>query len=179
MKMIKQLTIMVVFGSMIAACSHSKISTAVKYEVLEDKGHKMLKGVITRSMLENDTAFAWFKENSKYGTPTPLSVQQFTAQKSKFDLLVFGGTWCGDTQNLLPLFYKLLDQSGYPSNKVKLVAVDRQKQSLNNLHITYAITNVPTFIVMVKGKEIGRVVEYGKTGDITKELGEIVAGIGQ
>ena len=37
------------------------------------------------------------------------------------------------------------------------------------------ITNVPTIIVMKNGKEIGRVVEYGKTGKWDKELAEIVS----
>ncbi|HAI83817.1 MAG TPA: glycerophosphodiester phosphodiesterase, partial [Chitinophagaceae bacterium] len=38
------------------------------------------------------------------------------------------------------------------------------------------IINVPTFIVLDNnGKEVGRVVEYGKYGVIDKELGEIVS----
>jgi len=35
---------------------------------------------------------------------------------------------------------------------------------------------VPTIIVLKDGKEIGRVVEYGKTGMFDKELGEIISG---
>ena len=34
---------------------------------------------------------------------------------------------------------------------------------------------VPTIIVMKNGREIGRVVEYGKYGSFDKELGEILA----
>jgi hypothetical protein len=34
---------------------------------------------------------------------------------------------------------------------------------------------VPTFIVLKNGKEIGRVVEYGKFGMPDKEIGEIVS----
>jgi hypothetical protein len=34
---------------------------------------------------------------------------------------------------------------------------------------------VPTFIVLVDGKEVGRVLEHGKTGYMEKELGEIIA----
>ena len=36
------------------------------------------------------------------------------------------------------------------------------------------MVNVPTIIVMKDGKEIGRVVEYGKNGMFDKELGEII-----
>jgi len=51
---------------------------------------------------------------------------------------------------------------------------DRAKTSLYNLHNLFHIVDVPTFIVMKDGKEVGRVVEYGKEGQIDKELGEIV-----
>ena len=94
---------------------------------------------------------------------------------SKVHFVVFGGTWCHDTQNLLPVFYRLLDKSNVPDAEVTLIGVDREKTALNGLHSAFKITNVPTFIVMKDGKEIGRVVEYGKYGAIDKELGEIVA----
>ena len=160
------------FICLIAACSATK-KVSTNYQVLDDKGKKMLKGTINRALLEKDTAFAWFKESMQYGKPNDAAVTAFQQNKSKFTMLIFGGTWCEDTQNLLPKFYKLVDKSGYPESNITLIAVDRQKQALNNLHITYNITNVPTFIVLKDGKEVGRVVEYGK-GDIVKELGEIV-----
>ena len=163
------------FICLIAACSATK-KVSTNYQVLDDKGKKMLKGTINRALLEKDTAFAWFKESMQYGKPNDAAVTAFQQNKSKFTMLIFGGTWCEDTQNLLPKFYKLVDKSGYPESNITLIAVDRQKQALNNLHITYNITNVPTFIVLKEGKEVGRVVEYGK-GDMVKELGEIVGGL--
>jgi len=60
--------------------------------------------------------------------------------------VIFGGTWCEDTQNLLPLFYKLIEQSKYPKRKITLVGVDREKKSGNDLSEKYKITNVPTLL---------------------------------
>ena len=162
---------------LLASCSSVHKSMKVNYVVSKDKDHKMLVGVINRSLISNDTAFAWFNENSKYGQPDPIAVSVFQLEKSKFSMVVFGGTWCEDTQNLLPKFYQLVNASGYPESKISLIAVDRKKQTINDLSKIYNITNVPTFIVLKDGKEVGRVVEYGKEGDITKELGKIVAGI--
>ncbi len=48
------------------------------------------------------------------------------------------------------------------------------KKTLHHLAEAFQVTNVPTFIVLKNGKEIGRVVEYGRYGMIDKELGEIV-----
>ncbi len=89
-------------------------------------------------------------------------------------MVVFGGTWCHDSQNLLPVFYRLIDKSGFPDSKITLIGLDRDKTAPDNLTKTYNVTNVPTFIVMHNGKEIGRVVEYGEEGAIDKELGDIV-----
>lgn len=168
----KNIIIALSFIGFITACSSTK-KTATNYKVLDYKGKKMLKGIINRQIIENDTAFAWFKESLQYGTPDAIAVTAFQQNKNKFKIIIFGGTWCEDTQNLLPKFYKLVDKSGYPESNITLVAVDRQKTAVNNLHVTYSITNVPTFIVLKHGKEVGRVVEYGK-GDMVKELGEIV-----
>jgi len=159
------------------ACGSTHRTMKIEYQVLKDKDHKLLVGIINRGLIANDTAFGWFNENSKYGQPDSTAVRVFKLEKRKFRVVVFGGTWCEDTQNLLPKFYQLVDASGYPESKITLIAVDRKKQTINNLHTLYKINNVPTFIVTKDGKEVGRVVEYGTEGDITKELGKIISGM--
>ncbi len=161
------------FGS---SCSSSRQQATAhpKYIVVADAKTKVLKGYINRSVLESDTAFKWFAANMKYGTADASAVEVFKNNSANFSMVIFGGTWCEDTQNLLPVFYRLVIKSGYPENKITLIAVDRAKTAPDDLHKTYHITNVPTFIVMRDGKEVGRVVEYGKEGQIDKELGEIV-----
>jgi thiol-disulfide isomerase/thioredoxin len=70
-----------------------------------------------------------------------------------------------------------MDKAGFPESKIVLVAVDTRKFAVQNLHVKYQLKTVPTFIVLVNGKEVGRVEEYGKTGYMEKELGEVVAAI--
>jgi thiol-disulfide isomerase/thioredoxin len=113
----------------------------------------------------------------KLGQADMPAVSAFQKNSSKFQMVVFAGTWCEDTQNLLPVFYRLVDKSGYPDSSITLIGVDREKTTLYNLHNAFHITDVPTFIVMKDGKEIGRIVEYGKYGQIDKELGEIAGSI--
>lgn len=157
-----------------AACSHLN---KIKYDTIQNGDEKILKGVINRSIIESDTSFKWFKENMKWGQADAAAIEAFKKNKDKFTMIVFGGTWCHDTQNLLPVFYRLVDKSGYPDKNITLIGVDRKKQTLYNLQTKYNIKNVPTFIVMHDGKEVGRVVEYGKEGAIDKELGQMVASI--
>jgi thiol-disulfide isomerase/thioredoxin len=174
--MIKLLISILVLGT-ITSCSTTKSAGTGTpgFATVKDGSEKILKGYITRQVLESDTAFKWFAENMKYGTADANAVEAFRTNANGFNMVVFGGTWCHDTQNLLPIFYRLVQKSGFPESNIKLIAVDRAKTGPDNLHQTYHITNVPTFIVLKNGKEVGRVVEYGKDGQIDKELGQIVA----
>jgi hypothetical protein len=55
-----------------------------------------------------------------------------------------------------------------------MFGVNRAKTSLGNIAKAFNIINVPTFIVMKDGKEVGRVVEYGKTGKWDKEIAALL-----
>jgi len=157
-----------------AACSGTHHTS---YTVIPDDRAKVLKGIINQSILESDTSFKWFKENMKWGQADSSAIIAFRQHAHDFTMVVFGGTWCEDTQNLWPVFFRLVDVSNYPEKKITLIAVDRKKQTIRNLSQQYKITNVPTFIVLQNGKEIGRVTEYGKLNAIDKELGQIVSSI--
>jgi Thioredoxin. len=156
------------------ACHTTRHYATPHYKTVPDAKTKVLKGIINRQVLETDTAFKWFKENMKWGFADSGAVAAFKQYGSRFTVIVFGGTWCSDTKNLLPVFYRLVDKSGYDEKNITLVAVDRNKQTTHGLNKKYHITNVPTFIVLQNGKEAGRVIEYGKYNAIDKELGEIV-----
>jgi len=157
------------------SCSSGSIPQQAKYTVLADTETVVMKGVLTRSILEKEKAFTWMTENRKYGSADAGAVKMFSQQKDLFTVLIFGGTWCHDTQNILPVFYRLVDKSGFPDSRITVVGVDRQKTAPHKWHTTWNITMVPTFIILQNGKEMGRVVEYGKTGNVEKELADIVA----
>ncbi len=137
-------------------------------------GNKVLKGFISKQELVSDTAFTWFAQNAKGYVPDASAVKQYAASKDSINIIVFGGTWCGDTKHLLPQFFTTTDAAGFPEDKITLIGVDHSKKTLYNLSEAFNITNVPTFIVMKNGKEIGRVVEYGKIGAPDKEIAQML-----
>jgi thiol-disulfide isomerase/thioredoxin len=157
----------------------SKSATAYQsYRISYDsKNRKVLRGLITRADIENDTAFGWFKKNYNLGRPDADAVTAFKQHAQDFQTLIFAGTWCPDTQNLLPQFYRLADAAGYADSNVSLIGVDNSKVTFDNLQRTFHLVDVPTFIIMKNGKEVGRVVEYGESGEAMKELGKIVEGL--
>ena len=142
----------------------------------DTNGEKILKGFMSKKDLAGDTAFAWFAENQKGYAPYAAALQSLKTNKDSLQFLVFGGTWCHDTQFILPKFFSLSDAAGVSQNQITLLGVDRSKKTIQHLSETFNILNVPTIIVLKDGKEIGRVVEYGKTGMFDKELGEIISG---
>ena len=68
------------------------------------------------------------------------------------------------------------EAAGISQDHITLLGVDRNKKTIQHLSEIFQIINVPTIIVLKQGKEIGRVVEYGKSGMFDKDLGEIISG---
>jgi thiol-disulfide isomerase/thioredoxin len=149
----------------------------LQYQTSIDEKHptqKILTGIISKNILATDTSFKWYAiSQNAYKTDTGL-INCFAKKAAKIQLVVFGGTWCEDTQFILPRFFKLLDAAKVGEDKVTFFGVNRAKKTWANMADAFNITNVPTIIVMKEGKEIGRVVEYGKAGQWDKELCEIL-----
>jgi hypothetical protein len=85
------------------------------------------------------------------------------------------GTWCGDSKEQVPHFYKILDLLKFDINKLNLICVDRSKTApgidLSQLNIQL----VPTFIFFRKEKEIGRIIETPEAS-LEKDMLRIIAG---
>ena len=151
------------------------LSAQNQYQVLVERpNEKTFKGIISREVLLSDTSFKWYAENQKGYKPNAAALEGLQKNKDSVQLLSFMGTWCEDSQNIIPKFYSLLDMAQFPSDRVTLIGVDRKKLTLGHLSEALNITNVPTIIVLKNGKEIGRVIEFGKYGLFDIELGEIL-----
>jgi thiol-disulfide isomerase/thioredoxin len=149
----------------------------VQYEVSTAQSHsqrKVLRGIITKYLLSSDSSFSWYQVNQKSYTPDTGVLNSMQMAKGKIQFVVFGGTWCEDTQLILPRFFKLQEMAGISDNQISFFGVNEAKQTLGNITAAFGITNVPTIIVMKDNKEVGRVVEYGKTGKWDKELADLV-----
>lgn len=135
----------------------------------------ILDGIITKYALQNNDAFkGWYGSNQNGFKLDSVVVNAMEASKGKVQYVIFGGTWCEDTQNILPKFFKLQEASGVSDNAISFFAVDRSKKTLGNVADAFKITNVPTIIIMKDGKEAGRVVEYGRGGRWDKDVAELV-----
>ena len=141
---------------------------------MESNGTKIIRGFMSKQDLATDSAFKWYAQNQAGYVPEANALQAFRANKDSIQIVAFGGTWCGDTKYVLPKFLALTDAAGISQDRITLIGVDRSKKTQHHLTDIFNVTHVPTIIIMKNGKEMGRVVEYGKYGMFDKELGEIL-----
>jgi thioredoxin 1 len=84
------------------------------------------------------------------------------AEKEVF-FKVYAGTWCADTEKQLPLFLAFYDEV-VMRKELQMIALDLQKTSPLSDEKTDDVKFVPTIIVYIDDKEVGRVVEKPKAG---------------
>ncbi|MFN8245634.1 MAG: thioredoxin family protein [Ferruginibacter sp.] len=169
----KKLLLSAVLAAFASTCAIAQ----APYVVEKDPKHPeeiMLTGIISKYILQNNDSFGWYRSNQNGYTPDPAIVQTLDSSRAFISLIIFGGTWCDDTRFILPKLFKWQEQTGFPDKSISFFGVNRDKQTPGNITNALNIVNVPTIIVMKNGKEIGRVVEYGKTGKWDTELASII-----
>ena len=141
---------------------------------LDKKTEKvLLRGHITFDDILKETTCNWLQKGSTTYKPQKAYIDDLSKIWSEYRFVVFAGTWCGDTKDLLPKFYKVLLEAGIDINAVEMYGVNREKQALNIESTLYSITRVPTIIVMQKSREIGRIIESVNT-TIEEDLDKII-----
>lgn len=149
-----------------------------QYEVFSERpGEKTLKGIISKEILISDTSFKWYAESLNGYTPNTKALEGLKKNTDSLQFIVFMGTWCEDSHFVVPKFYSLTETAGFSKDRITLIGVDRNKKTLSHLAEALNIINVPTIIVLKNGKEMGRVIEFGKYGLFDMELGEILSNI--
>ena len=72
-------------------------------------------------------------------------------------------TWCGDSKDQVPRFFKIMDEiSNSKIDVSEIICLDRNKTAPDFDNEKYKIEKVPTFIIYPGEKEIGRIVETPK-----------------
>ena len=115
--------------------------------------------------------------NEQYSSYTPnsstISKLSSLIKEEDYKITTVFADWCGDSKTQVPRFYKVLNEIDFPEKNIKLIAVDRSKTA-QELDITdYDIVRVPTFIIYLDNKELGRIIETPKKS-LEKDLLKII-----
>ena len=134
-----------------------------------------LIGQINEDNLKAENYDDWY---SFYKADYPVNkeiVQSFKDDVKEFDITLFIGTWCEDSHDKGPAFIKIMEEAGYPTDKIQMFSVDRDKKALNGQEEKFNIGYVPTFIFFKNGKEVGRIVE-SPINSLEEDIRDIVQG---
>lgn len=121
---------------------------------------EMLLGTISVSELQKAPYSEWFSEGYSSYEVKENSIEKLETLLQKVNIKIFMGTWCEDSQQEVPRFFKIMDSLEFPTEKIHLMTVDREKTSPDALEKGFNIVRVPTFIFEKDGEELGRIVEY-------------------
>jgi len=66
------------------------------------------------------------------------------------EILIILGTWCSDSQEQVPKFFKILDKIKFNRKYVQMICVSRDKEAGLIETVNYNIQKVPTLLFTVK-----------------------------
>lgn len=145
-----------------ASCSQNTPSIsqrAPNKEITTNEDSIMLIGVCNRNGLLKLPYRTWFESQYNNYKVDSKTLSKIGAVPKEVHLLIFMGTWCGDSQTQVPRFYKILDSLNFDESNLALINLNRKKTSPGNEEQGMNIEYIPTFIFIKNNKEIGRIIE--------------------
>lgn len=122
-------------------------------------------GKISLEEFKETVHATWFNRYYKAYQPNEKTIEKLSQLigEREIEVEAYFGTWCPDSRRELPRLIKLLDLSGWDTNQIKLVGVNRSKEIPNASKEEIEriqLKMIPTFIILENGIEINRFVEY-------------------
>jgi len=123
-------------------------------------GQDILYGYCNREGLQSGDFGKIFQSEYQDYKPEKKLIKKFKKKKPGLFIVIVLGTWCPDSQEHVPHFFKILDEAGIPDKSVRVIGVDGYKKCDGVGLERYKIKKVPTFIFFRQEKELGRIIEH-------------------
>lgn len=138
------------------------------------KQEEILIGLCDETGLKTVGEFGiMFPLEYNYYKPAEQYMSVLKDKLSGYKITIVFGTWCGDSKEQMPRFFKILDMAGYDNTALKLIAVDRDRKAGSMDIADLKIEKVPTIILYKDGKEVGRIIETPKSS-LEQDLTEMM-----
>ena len=137
---------------------------------------EVLIGLCNRDGLKSNLFKTYYEPGYAAYTPDASTINKLKTLLANEDIkiTIVMGSWCGDSQEQVPHFYKIIDTLGFSETNVTVYCVDRTKKTDKGETDNLGIQLVPTFIFYRKDKEIGRIIESPKN-TLEKDMLEILS----
>ena len=127
-------------------------------------------GPITPAQLQHD--YPLFSATS-VDSADILQLRTALAEHPDIEFKVFFGTWCHDSQRVLPKLLGLLANVPAEQFSLALHAQPRAKAERTQIYRDFNVGPLPSILVLRNGQEIGRVIELPKT-TLAADLAELI-----
>jgi thiol-disulfide isomerase/thioredoxin len=134
---------------------------------------EIMTGWVQPKIFMTDPSYASFRERYDTVTVDTNLVGMLRQMSAGVEVLVFYGSWCGDSRREVPHFLRIAEAAAWDPQHIRYYALDRSKKSVDGVTEKYSIQLVPTIIFFKGGNEMGRIVESAQTtleGDMVKIL---------
>jgi hypothetical protein len=125
----------------------------------ENTDEQILIGDCDRSGLKDGEFGTYYDEYYKSYDPDKDVLKKIKERREGVTITIILGTWCHDSKEQVPRFYKILDRLWWKKKDIRQYCVDTSKLAGDMDIREFDIVKVPTFIFYRDGREIGRIIE--------------------
>lgn len=140
------------------------------------KNNEMLTGYCNRNgfvTVKCDFDSAYKAEYTVYH-PDAAAMKEIAQKLKGVKVTVVMATWCSDSKEWVPRFYKIMDDLKFRYKNLTLICVDHSKKAPGTNVESLKVDLVPTFIFYRNKKELGRIIEV-PASTMEKEMLKILS----
>ena len=108
-------------------------------------------------LLERNVGYRWYKENYVSYQANLSAINVIRDMPNDIQIIVFAGTWCESSRQLIPQFYKAIDLAGISKQRITLYFLDLDYRSPQGYENNFGVNSTPVFVLLQKNIEIGRI----------------------
>jgi len=127
-----------------------------------DSSKKVITGEFSLQTWKDSCGWSAFPVGDYKLDPDKAALIKSFFNPAEMSFIIFGGSWCGDTETELPKIVDIFNQAGISSSAYRIYGVDRQKQEPTGIAFKFRIEKVPTLIILDGNEELGRITEFPK-----------------
>lgn len=158
----KSMLIIILLGLLIAGQSYAQ-DKKINRQVFDTKANRyILIGYCNRDALHDSVFDSYYQKEYDEYLPDREIIAQMYSLLDGITVTIVMATWCSDSREQVPRFYKIFDMLEHSFPDPVLICVDKDKKAPDISLEGMNIERVPTFIFYYKGKELGRIIETPK-----------------
>jgi hypothetical protein len=120
-------------------------------------GENEIVGPLTREILFEKCP-DWLAVTAAY-QPKPDCLDKLRGLGREVKIEIYLGTWCSDSKAHVSEYFKVLEMANTPLVQTSCIGIPEDRSKRAPFYQGKDIVKLPTFLVFVDGREVGRIVE--------------------